>query len=180
MKLYRFSPIGNEADLLKAIHYVHTVCFKLCGESFGQYLPVAGNIAIFCHYDHEHERLVTIRDTLIEPTAESGLKYRKLVSPIVINAQGNIPGATYTHLYIRKPDPYRHYVGDIDFFVESEEYATLKQSVREGNISGARIFPRSDLDMIELYSPDVDVLAYVTPHTIDEKAEIKLPHETNH
>ena len=60
MKLYRFSPIENEQQLFEAIKYTHLACYELFKQSFGHYLPNAGNMGIFCHYDDEYEHLVAI------------------------------------------------------------------------------------------------------------------------
>lgn len=180
MKLYRFSPIKGKEQLLEAITYIHFACYKLCKQSFGTYLPNAGNMGLFCHYDDEYELLVGIRKQLTEPSDDPNQKYFKLHEPIIIAAKDDVPETTYTHLYIRKPDPYRHHVGDVDFYLEAEEYAKLKQSLQDGNIvQGTRIFPRQDLDMIELYDPDVDALGYVSTSTMTEKVRIKLSNETN-
>ena len=87
---------------------------------------------------------------------------------------------TYTHLYIRKPDIYRAQVGDVDFYLEQSEYDALKSDLANGKeISGARIFPRNDLDMIELYNPDVDALGYVSTNSMSQKVRKKLSDETN-
>lgn len=180
MNLYRFSPIQNKAQLLEAIKYTHFACYDLCKQSLGKYLPNAGNIGIFCHYDDEYQRLVAIRKELAEPSDNPKQKYFKLHEPIVIVAKDEVPETTYTHLYIRKPDPYRHHVGDVDFYLEGEEYIKLKHSLQNGKvIPGARIFPRQDLDMIELYNPDVDALGYVSTNTMAEKVRVKLSNETN-
>lgn len=72
-----------------------------------------------------------------------------------------MPETAYTHLYIRQPDPYRYQVGDVDFYLEPEEYRKLKQKVKKGIVKKARVFPRPDLDMIELLDPDVDVLGFI-------------------
>jgi hypothetical protein len=179
MQLYRFSPIKNKEQLLEAIKYTHLACYRLCKRSFGKYLPNAGNIGVFCHYDDEYGRLVAIRKELAEPSDDPNQKYFKLREPIVIPAQDDLPETTYTHLYIRKPDPYRHHAGDIDFYLEPGQYAELKQSLLNGKvIKGARVFPRNDLDMIELYDPDVDTLGYVSTNTMSEKVRIKLSEET--
>ncbi len=162
MKLYRFSPIESKEQLLEAITYTHFACHKLCKQSFGTDLPVAGNLAIFCHYDDEFDRLVTLRNELAEKSDNPSQKYFKLLEPIVMPAQEDVPAATYTHLYIRPPDPYRHHVGDVDFHVEQNGYDELRLALAGGKPSkGARMFPRSDLDMIELFDPEIDVLAYV-------------------
>lgn len=180
MKLYRFSPIESKDKLIEAIRYIHFACHKLCKQSFGEYLPSAGNMGVFCHYENEYEQLVAIRKELTEPSNDPNQKYYKLYDPIVIPVEDDVPETTYTHLYIRKPDPYRHHVGDIDFYLEPEQYAELKQSLLNGKIiKGARVFPRNDLDMIELYDPDVDALGYVSTNTMTEKVRIKLSEETN-
>lgn len=43
---------------------------------------------------------------------------------------------------------------------------------------GARVFERPDLDMIELYNPDVDVLAYVSTEEMTDKVKVKLSEHT--
>ena len=91
-----------------------------------------------------------------------------------------MPEVTYTYLYIRKPDIYRAQVGDVDFYLEQSVYDELKQSLIDGTtINGARIFPRNDLDMIELYDPDIDALGYVSAKTMAQKVRKKLSDETN-
>ncbi|CAN5708105.1 hypothetical protein BH23PAT2_BH23PAT2_10320 [soil metagenome] len=179
MKLYRFSPIDNKEQLIEAMKYIHFACHQLRKQSFGKYLPNAGNIGIFCHYDDEYERLKAIRNKITEPSNNSDQKYFKLYEPIVISVRDGVPTTTYTHLYIRKPDPYRHHVGDVDFYLEQGQYDELKQSLLDGKqIKGARVFPRHDLDMIELYDPDVDVLGYISASRMTEKVRIKLSDET--
>lgn len=179
MQLYRFSPIDNQDQLLQAIEYTHAACHKLCKQSLGKYLPVAGNIGIFCHYDDEFDKLKGTREALTEPSDDPNQKYFKLHQPIVAPAVGDIPATKYTHLYVRRPDIYRAQVGDIDFYLAQEAYDELKQSLATGkHIPGARIFPRQDLDMIELYDPDIDALGYVSTHTMTEKVRIKLSSQT--
>lgn len=180
MKFYRFSPIHSQQQLMQAIEHIHSSCYQLCKKSFGKYYPNAGNMGIFCHYDEEYEFLTELRKQLTEPSENLNQKYFKLLEPIIIPAQDDIPETTYTHLYIRKPDPYRHHAGDLDFYIDPTEYSELKQSLLDGKkIAGARIFPREDLDMIELYNPDVDVLGYLSPRDMTEKVRIKQSDETN-
>lgn len=174
MKLYRFSPVKDEAELREAICHIHNECMKLCKASLGEYLPVAGNVGFFCHYDDEYEELTRLREKLCEPSDDPKQKYYLLHEPIVVEPEGDVPGAVYTHLYIRKPDIYRAQVGDIDFVIDAERYAALKKSLEEGKeMPGARIFPRADLDMIELYHPDSDALGYVSVNDMAEKVRIK-------
>jgi hypothetical protein len=174
MKLYRFSQIKSQKKLLKAIEYIHFACYKLCKNTFGKYLQNAGNVGVFCHYDEEYENLIKLRKKLTEPSDDPKQKYFKFVEPIVIPAKEDIPETTYTHLYIRRPDPYRYQVGDIDFYLEPTEYQKLKNELATGKkLNGARIFERPDLDMIELYNPDIDALAYVSTKKMTEIVRIK-------
>ena len=174
MKLYRFSPIENEAELREAITYIHFACFALCKESFETYLPVAGNMGVFCHYEDEYQFLTQLRKQLTEESDNLNQKYFRLHNPITIATKDDVPETTYTHLYIRKPDPYRFHVGDVDFVLEENKYQELKKSLQDGKmIKGVRLFERPDLDMVELYNFDVDALAYVSPRAMTEKVRIK-------
>lgn len=174
MKLYRFSPIKTEKELLEAIKHVHFECYKLCKDSFDYYLPNSGNIGIFCHYNNEYELLIAIRKELTEPSNNHNQKYFELHKPIVIHAQNDVPATIYTHLYIRKPDPYRHHVGDVDFYLEPEKYIELKHELSNSKkIKGARVFDRPDLDMIELFNPDIDALAYISTEKMSETVRTK-------
>lgn len=176
---YRFSPIKNIEELLEAIEHIHFSSYKLSKQSFGHYLPNAGNLGLFCHYDEEFEILKKIRDKISEKSDNAELKYFTLLEPIIIPAKDDVPETNYTHLYIRKPDIYRYQVGDIDFYIENGEYQELKQTMLNGKkVYGARVFDRPDLDMIELYDPDIDVLAYVSTSTMTEKVRIKLSDAT--
>lgn len=169
MKLYRFSPIRTKAELLDAVEYVHAACHSLCQQTLGEYLPVAGNIGIFCHYDDEFDRLVELRNELADVNDSWNEKYYRLHEPISIAEKDGIPAATYTHLYIRRADPYRGQVGDADFVMSPETFTPLKKSLLDGvKIKGARAFDRPELDMIELHDPDIDVLSYVHTHTMED------------
>lgn len=163
MKLYRFSPIQNQDEMLEAIEYMHFESFRLCKQTFGLYLPVAGNVGVFCHYQDEYETLSELRKELTEDSVSFNQKYFKLHEPIVIPSKDGVPETEYTFLYIRQPDPYRHHVGDIDFYLPEGEYFELKKEMENGKeLPHARLFPSPRLDMIELHDPDSDVLAYVS------------------
>lgn len=179
MILYRFSPIKNKDELFETIKYTHFACYQLCKQSFDSHLPNAGNLGIFCHYNDEYERLTAIRREITEPSDNPDQKYFKLYEPIVIPAQDNVPETTYTYLYIRKPDPYRYQVGDVDFYLEQVQYDELKLSLIEGKeVNGVRLFPRNDLDMVELYNPDIDALGYVSTNIMTAKVRVKQSEET--
>lgn len=178
-RLYRFSPIRSKDELIKAITHIHFACYRLCKDSFGKYLPNTGNVGVFCHYDEDFKFLKQVRDTITHSTDNPDLKYYTLIEPITISAKEDVPQTTYTYLYIRRPDPYRAQTGDIDFYLPQNEYATLKQEMLEGKVvPGARVFDRPDLDMIELYDPDIDALGYVSTNTMTEKVRIKLSDAT--
>ena len=173
MKLYRFSPIKTKSELLKAITYTHFACYTLCKQSFWKYLPNAGNIGIFCHYDQEFIFLTKLRKEMTEVSDNWNQKYFRLHEPIVIPARSDIPKTLYTYLYIRKPDPYRHHVGDVDFYLEPKQYYEFKKLVQMGNkIKGARILDRPGWDMVELYDPDIDACGYVSIHSMTEKVRV--------
>lgn len=177
MKLYRFSPIKHQAQLEKAIRYTHEACNKLCHMALDAYLPAAGNIGIFCHYDDEYEKLTALRQRMTDSTVHFNDKYFKLREPIIIPAKGKIPAATYEYLYIRQPDPYRSQVGDVDFVMRPDKYAELRKLLRSGTaINAARLYNgSSDLDMVELYDPDIDALGYLTTTTMADKIRKKTP-----
>ena len=85
-RLYRFSPIKSQDELIEVIRYIHFACYKLCKNSFGTVLPNAGNVGVFCHYDDEFGNLKLIRDAMTQPSDNPELKYFTLLKPIVIEA----------------------------------------------------------------------------------------------
>lgn len=138
------------------------MCHKLCMQSLGYYLPVAGNIGVFCHDGDEYAYLTKLRETLTDTRKSVYGKYFFLHSPITVPVSDGVPGATYTYLYIRKPDVNKPHVGDIDFFMETAVFTQLKMSVTKNVKSkGMRILDRPDLDLIELYDADIDTLGYI-------------------
>ena len=173
MKLYRFSPIENKEQLLEAIMHTHFACFELCKKAFGRYLPVAGNMGIFCHYDDEYKYLTKLREELTEKSDNLNQKYYRLHKPIIIPAKDNVPETIYTYLYIRRPDQYRAQTGDVDFVLEDEKYAELKDVLPNSKFIKVRIFERPDLDMVELSNPDIDALAYISNKAMTEKVRVK-------
>ncbi|MEK7543569.1 MAG: hypothetical protein AAB557_01745 [Patescibacteria group bacterium] len=163
MKQFRFSPIKNKAQFFGAIAYIHFACHKLCKQTMGNYLPVAGNIGVFCHFDDEYTYLKKLQSELADLSQSVYGKYFKLHKPFVVPEKGDVPETTYSYLYIRKPNPNKDQVGDVDFYLEPEKYAVLKQALLNGKvIKGARILPnRPELDFIEIYDPEVDAWGYI-------------------
>jgi hypothetical protein len=124
-------------------------------------------VGIFCHYADEYKFLTKIRKELARPSNNPNQKYFELYKPIAIKKKGPVPKATYTHIYIRRTDPYRSQVGDIDFLLESKDYAKLKNYLQKGKtIIGMRLYVLPEPDMIELYDPDVDALGYISTERI--------------
>lgn len=129
----------------------------------GRYLPVAGNLGVFCHFDDEYEFLKKLQSELADLSQNVYGKYFQLHDPFIIPAKDDVPETMYSYLYIRKPDPSKDQVGDVDFYLEPKKHAALKQSLLVGKlIKGARILPnRPELDFIELYDPEVDAWGYI-------------------
>lgn len=166
MKLYRFSPIGSEPELLRAIRYIHRAGHTLCREKTGKFLPVRGFIGVFCHYDREYAYLTRLCEAMTIRAGNFNNKYFLLKNPITIRKTQGIPQAVYTHLYIRKPDPYRAQVGDLDFFMEKNPYSELKRDIENRKApGGVRMLPdHPGHELIELYHPDIDACAYIQLH----------------
>ncbi|MFA5886597.1 MAG: hypothetical protein WC863_02325 [Patescibacteria group bacterium] len=161
MKSNKFSPIKDRSQLFEAIKYTHFKCFELCKKVYGKYLPIAGNIGIFCHYEDEYKFLAKLREELTEESDNWNNKYYHLHKPIVINGLNGMPGALYTYLYIRKPDQHEE-VGDVDFVLDKIEYDELKNSLLMGKqIKGIEMFDRPDLDLIRLSDPNINTLSFV-------------------
>jgi len=161
MKPFRFSPIKSQSELAKAIEYIHFACFQLCHQALGKYLPVAGNVGVFCHYDDEYRFLTKLREELTEKSDNWNEKYYRLHEPISIPAQGDIRETKYTYLYIRRPDQHTE-VGDVDFVLNKKEYNELKGSLSQGTeIKGLKKLDRPDLDLIKVFDPDIDALSFI-------------------
>lgn len=160
--MFRYSPIHDEKGLWDAVSYIHSASHRLCHALLGNYLPVAGNIGIFCHGEEEFLLLTGIRERLTNPAIHWNHKYYALYTPFSIARTGDIPEATYRYLYIRKPENAKPQVGDLDFYVDPLSYKKLKQSVLQGqHPAGVSVLERPDLDLIQLSDPALDVLAFV-------------------
>lgn len=169
MKLYRFSPIRSQTDLLQALEYLHETCNRLCFEAVGTYLPVRGNIGIFCHDYAEFTYLTGLREKLTNPSPNYNEKYFPLKQPITLAATDGIPAATYEYLYIRQVDPYRSQVGDVDFVMSPDPFQAYKEKLITGEFrNGARLFERPQENLIELWRPSYDVVSFVANNDMSE------------
>ncbi|OHA61959.1 MAG: hypothetical protein A2117_00120 [Candidatus Wildermuthbacteria bacterium GWA2_46_15] len=174
MEPYKFSPIENKEQLLEAIKYTHFKCFELCKKNFGRYLPVAGNIGIFCHYDNEYKLLTELREQLTDKSDNWQQKYYRLHKPIIIPTHRDVPDTVYTYLYVRGPDQHNE-VGDVDFVLNGKEYQELKDSLLRGKkIKGIEILNRPDLDLIKLFDPEIDTLSFIGTEYIAENVKVKM------
>ncbi|KKP28570.1 MAG: hypothetical protein UR15_C0025G0019 [Parcubacteria group bacterium GW2011_GWA2_31_28] len=126
MKPFRFSPIQDKTQMLKAIEYIHFESYKLCKQNLGYILPIAGNIGVFCHFEDEFARLIKIRKEMTDLFDNWNQKYFRLHKPIIFPAKKDIPETKYTYIYIRKPDTAHFHVGDLDFFLEPRKYTELE------------------------------------------------------
>lgn len=158
---------------MEAIRYTHFKCFALCKRNFGKHLAVAGNIGIFCHFDDEYVFLTKLREELTEKSDNWNNKYYRLHEPIVIPARGDVPDTTYTYLYIRKPDLHTE-VGDVDYVLNKKVYEELKLTLLGGEkMTGIEILDRTDLDLVKLSDPDIDVLSFIGTKNMNENMKVK-------
>lgn len=168
MNTFRFSPIQNTAQLFAAIEYIHTQCHEACREVMGRYLPVAGNIGVFCHDEAEFVRLTHMREELTDSFVHWNHKYFRLHTPVTIEANNDIPPATYTYVYIRKPDEAHPQVGDVDFYLPQDEYVRIKARVLKGDGPvGLSVFERPDLDLLVIDPGDRDIVAFIGSYSLD-------------
>ncbi len=161
------------ADLIKRIHHIHAGCFNLVRESIGTYLPVAGNIGIFCQSEAEYEAFGQLAKALTEPSNNPKQKYFRLKEGIVINAEGG-QEYRYTYLYVRQPDKDSPQAGDIDFVLDDSEFQLLKERVSNGEVSNATVYERPGWDMVELSRNDIDALAYICTSEMAQKVRVKF------
>ncbi len=174
MPNFYFRPIMNESSLFEAINYLHIECNKLCFEAFGKYLLNAGNIGIFCQTIEEFTKLTEIKNKLTHPSKNPDQKYFTLIEPILFEQIDNIPATEYKYLYIRKPKADSPQIGDIDFYLEDEEFELIKQDILAGKVyKNTRIYDRPDLNMIEIFDPNSDVLPYISTRCETERVRVK-------
>ncbi len=170
------TPINTADELLKRIKYIHYSAYKLCKQSFNHYFPNPGNIGVFCHFDNEYEFLVKLRTQLTEASSEPNRKYFRLHEPIIFPANRDAPEVAYTYLYIRKPDPtpYGQYLGDVDFYTEDAQYNELIKQVEKQEIPGVSLYEQPGVGtMVQLASPDIDIVAYVSTREKTQKVRFR-------
>jgi hypothetical protein len=164
-KLYRFSPINETKVLLEAVDYVSKEATKMLFRNQGYALPIE-YVTIFSHYEDEYNELVKLSSELgLQSQTNNGVKI-ELINPLesfAMSLDVNGEREDVTHLIkairIRKPDPYRMQVGCCDFEY-GLDYTWLSTTETLAN-HNVRHIEREDIDMVEFYDPDFDILGYV-------------------
>jgi len=151
MKSYRFSPIRNREQLVKAVRYTALQATALCRKATGKALAIE-SLTIFSHYESEYKRLCGILKTMGKKCGENNGPRVALREPIKVS------GNSIKYLRIRMPDPYRTQVGCNDFKVE--DYDEFKRAHLLKDRKNLRLIVRPEYEMIEFFDPDFDVLAY--------------------
>ena len=165
--------MNDENKFMELIHSIHIVCAGLVAESTGKYLPVAGNIAVFCQNDSEYERFSVVGCKLTQPSANPNQKYFRLKESITI-ADSDMPAATYEYLYVRKPATDSPEAGDIDFTMDETSYYQLKQMVIQGEVLNASVYERPGWDMVELKCEGTNGLSYICTQSMADKVRVKF------
>jgi hypothetical protein len=163
-------------NLLPLINQLHIEANHICKQKFGKYFANAGNIGIFCQSQDEFEELTKLKETITEPSPNPNQKYFKLIEPITISQTQDISETTYTHLYIRKPDPtpYGKFVGDIDFYTSQEELETLKELVSSGNVLNVELYNQQGVgELVQMSSPEYRTVAYISTKEMTETIRIR-------
>lgn len=158
-KFYHFSPMTTAEDLSEAARYIATMTTQLCKKITGSSFPIP-DITVFSHYSEEFEKLKKIVQTLGSFVKENNGPFVKLREPL------RVVGSEISLLRVRHPDPYRSQVGCNDFQVP--DYDAFKHTyLTEKYQHNVRVFQRPEYEMIELFDPEYDVLAYVLSENND-------------
>ncbi len=162
-------------NLEDKLSHIFSGCRTLLETIVALDLPTAGNIAVFAQSENEYAELSKLVFTLIHSSNNPNQKYFELVNPIILT-DGKGAKATFTYIYIRKPDPsdYGKYLGDVDFIMSPNEYEKLKQKIILKKYPGAIMYDRPGWDTIQLTLPEIDVVSYISTKAMAEKARVKF------
>lgn len=148
MRLYRFSPIKDEAAFNEALEYLVTELQKLSEELLKETLPIK-TIKVFAHYPDEYDYLYKLVSSMgpKDPLSSETSFY--------VQVDLKIKGVNIKCLGLRVVDPYRMQVGCGDLEVENfEEFQAKYQNTTP-------FIRKFRADMLELWHPDYDVLGYI-------------------
>lgn len=148
--MYRYSPIQNKKQLIKAVRYVAEETAKLSQKIIGTTFPIK-SLTIFSHSQAEYDNLIKVLSGMGKPYNYNNGPRVELYEPVAVE-ENHI-----THLRIRKPDSERPQVECNDF--ETDYYAFKKERLVKHQ-NNLRLVKRAEYEMIEFYDPDFDVLAY--------------------
>ena len=168
--------IASIEELGKIVFRLHVWCHELCKKAMGCYLPIAGNVGIFCQSQEEYEHLSTLAKTLTESSNNPDQKYFKLLEPCVFSDYQDIPWASYEYLYIRKPAEDSPQLWDIDFVLPPEEFETLKSKIRSGDANPLLKIDeyRPGREMVMIYEDGADALPYISTREMAERMRVKF------
>lgn len=147
---------ANTNELMRLIRTIHEGCIGVIKDALGRKLPVAGNMGVFCQNDADYKRFQLASMSLTKPSDNPAQKHFELRKPLTF------PEGTYSFLYIRKPAADSPEYGDVDFILEPREFENLKKRVGEG------------WDMVEIRSPIIRALAYVSTREMAEKVRVRF------
>lgn len=151
-RLYRFSPIMNRGKLQEAVVHVARSTSEMVRRIVGVVPPIH-SLTVFAHYPDEFQFLS--REVL-----RMGSLFNENNGPrVALHEPIRVGQHTITHLRIRVPDPHRMQVGCNDFDIA--DYHSFRKKHIPAHSENMRIIPRGSYEMIEIFHPDYDVLAYV-------------------
>lgn len=151
-KLYRFSPIKDEATLEKAWGYITEQLEILSQEVLHEKLSIS-ILKVFPHYPEEYAYLHTLISKMGPETSYSS------ETSLYVEIDKEIRGHNITALGVRFVDPYRMQVGCGDY--EVDDFTVFRQ--KHINTSPFIRDVKDSTDMLEIWHPDYDVLGYVIP-----------------
>lgn len=143
--------INNKKELVASVEYVANETSKLAEKIIGKTLPIK-SLTIFSHSQEEFELLSGLLEEMGKPFNFNNGPRVELFEPIKVGEN------SITHLRIRKPDLKRPQIGCNDF---ETDYEAFKREYLLKYPDNLVLVKRPEYEMIEFFSPEFDVLAYV-------------------
>jgi hypothetical protein len=155
--------IQNKNELIEAVGYVARETTRLCKSIVGETFPIE-SLTVFAHSEPEYELLVEMLGTIGKPYNYNNGPRVELFEPIVVDDN------KISHLRVRKPDLERPQAGCNDLVVD---YELFKKDFLFKYPDNIRLIKRPEYEMIELFSPEFDVLAYVVSDEVAKAQKIQ-------
>jgi len=155
--------IQNKIELIETVGYIARETTRLCKSIVGETFPI-GSLTVFSHSEPEYELLVEILGALGKPYNYNNGPRVELFEPIVVDNN------KINYLRVRKPDIERPQVGCNDFVTD---YELFKKDFLIKYPNNIRLIKRPEYEMIELFSPEFDVLAYVVSGEFNKTQKIQ-------